>query len=288
MILQQARTTRAFTLVELLVVIAIIGVLIGLLLPAVQAAREASRRTQCMNHLKQFGLAFQSHHSSHDFFPSGGWNWFDAPTYINGQPATGADQKAGWGFQVLPYIEAQNVWEAGPAEAIGAPISLFFCPTRRSPQVVDHEDNYSPQINGGIITHALCDYAASNREENGIVQRFEPTDISQVTDGTSNTLLAADKRLNLTRLGEWQDDDNEGYTVGWNEDTIRMTRNSPSPDYYGDENNDGEKLFGSSHPGVINTAFADGSARTVSIDIEEDTFRRLGDIADGEQIDLTQ
>jgi len=288
MILCGKKSRNAFTLVELLVVISIIGVLIGLLLPAVQAAREASRRTQCTNHLKQIGLAFQNHHSSHGTFPTGGWNWDAPPTYVNGRPVSGPEQKAGWGFQILPYAEAQNVWEAGPVEAIGTPISFFFCPTRRSPQVVDHIDNYDPPINGGMITHALSDYAASNRELNGVVQRYEPVKISQVTDGTSHTLLAADKRLNLAFLGEWQDDDNEGYTSGWNEDTIRSTKNSPSPDLYGDESVDGEKLFGSSHPGTINAALADGSVRTISMNIDKDTFRWFGDIADGKQINETQ
>jgi prepilin-type N-terminal cleavage/methylation domain-containing protein len=284
----RSKPLHGFTLVELLVVISIIGVLIALLLPAVQAAREASRRTQCTNHLKQIGLAFQNHHSTHGYFPTGGWNWDDAPTYVNDRPLTGPDQKAGWGFQILPYAEAQNVWQAGPVVAIGTPISFFFCPTRRSPQVVDHIDNYDPPINGGSIAHALCDYAASNRELNGVVQRYEPVNLSQVTDGTSHTLLAADKRLNLAFLGEWQDDDNEGYTSGWNEDTIRSAKKSPSPDLYGDDDADGEKLFGSSHPGTINAALVDGSVRSISMDVDKDTFRRLGDIAGGEQLDETQ
>ena len=64
--------TRAFTLVELLVVIAIIGVLVALLLPAIQAARETARRTECLNHLKQMGVALENHHDAHNYFPTGG------------------------------------------------------------------------------------------------------------------------------------------------------------------------------------------------------------------------
>ena len=102
--LNLARISRGFTLVELLVVISIVGMLIALLLPAVQAAREASRRAQCMNNLKQIGLAFQNHYSAHQFFPSAGWDWFYPPTYQGGMPVTGSEQKAGWGFQILPYV----------------------------------------------------------------------------------------------------------------------------------------------------------------------------------------
>ncbi len=274
----------AFTLVELLVVISIIGVLIALLLPAVQASREAARRTQCVNNLKQIGLAFENHHGSHGFFPSGGWEWNDPPTYNHGRPVIGAEQRAGWGFQILPYIEAQNVWQSGPVTAVGTALPLFFCPSRRGPQTVIREDKYQPPISGGQIAHALCDYAAANREATGVVRHFEPTKISQVTDGTTHTLLAADKRLNLAFLGEPQDDDNEGYSVGWNEDTIRRTSRSPAPDHMGE--GDGEKIFGSSHTGIINAVFVDGSVRPIAFRIDRDIFALLGDIADGKTADV--
>jgi hypothetical protein len=82
-------------------------------------------------------------------------------------------------------------------------------------------------LNGQSATHALCDYAASNLDGTGVVRQYRPTKIGDIADGTSNTCLVGDKRLNLNRLGEPQADDNEGYTCGWNEDTVRVTSQRP-------------------------------------------------------------
>ena len=281
-----------FTLIELLVVIAIIGVLVGLLVPAVQQVRTSAANIQCQNNLKQIGLAFHNHHDTLRYFPTGGWDWSTPPTFVNGAPAVGADQKAGWGFQILPYLEQQNVWKGGAATAdadrvlvaIAAPLPVYFCPQRRLPQTVTYAE--AGYLGGITATHGLCDYAASNLDNNGVVRQFRPIRILEITDGTSNTCIVGDKRLNLTRLGQPQADDNEGYTAGWNEDTMRLTSSRPAPDYYGDPQFYGGKLFGGSHLAKFNMVFADGSVHAVSYSISQPVFQALGDIADGQPINL--
>ncbi|XZE51915.1 DUF1559 domain-containing protein [Planctomycetaceae bacterium SH139] len=270
----------AFTLIELLVVIAIIGILVGLLLPAAQAARESVRRISCANNLKQIGLAVHNHHDTQSFFPSGGWDWNAPPWYIDGQPAVGEAQRAGWAFQLLPFLEQSNTWAAGPETAIGQPVSGYFCPSRRGMQTINMPDQYVPAVTGGTLQHALCDYAASNRNGSGVIRRWRPRRFRDVIDGTSNTLLAGDKRLNLALLGQPQEDDNEGYTAGWNSDTVRQTDKLPLPDFIG--LGDGDGRFGSSHPGVFQVVLTDGSTRSVAYTIDEVTFRHLGDIHDGQ------
>lgn len=131
-----------FTLVELLVVIAIIGVLVSLLLPAVQSAREAARRAQCMNHLKQIGLAALNHESAQEAFPTGGWGWMWTGDADRG---FGQDQPGGWVYNLLPYMEQQPMHAAAAGntehptpenrEAAGRVLSTalagFICPSRR-------------------------------------------------------------------------------------------------------------------------------------------------------------
>ncbi len=137
--MRSAKRLRGFTLVELLVVIAIIGILIALLLPAIQAAREAARRLECKNHLKQISLGCLNHESSLHFFPTGGWGWG-----WMGDPDLGfaKRQPGGWIFNILPYIDMKSLYNmskglsgANKVNANNAlyrtPISLFNCPTRR-------------------------------------------------------------------------------------------------------------------------------------------------------------
>jgi prepilin-type N-terminal cleavage/methylation domain-containing protein/prepilin-type processing-associated H-X9-DG protein len=139
---QQNRSgKRGFTLVELLVVIAIIGILVALLLPAIQAAREAARRTQCMNQLRQIGIAMQNHIDSFKVFPTGGVHNgvqiedYQRGTLNNPGPPNGPNEQGlGWAYQLLPFLEQANVKALRrTSEISGVLIQGYFCPSRRPP-----------------------------------------------------------------------------------------------------------------------------------------------------------
>ncbi len=134
-------SNRGFTLVELLVVIAIIGVLVALLLPAIQAAREAARRTQCINGVRQMGVAVQNHLSAQKVFPTGGNN--PNPEIENyttgglnnpGKPNGPNKQGLGAFYQLLPYLEQGAIKGlTNNAELLVTTVPLYNCPSRRSP-----------------------------------------------------------------------------------------------------------------------------------------------------------
>jgi len=286
----------AFTLVELLVAIAVIGLLLALLLPAVQMAREAARRTQCKNNLKQIGLAFQLHEDQWRLLPTAGGDWGSAPTYINGQPATGVKQMAGWGYQILPYIDGQAAWKGGDGTtdnqrqriAVGTAFPVFFCPSRRSPATFTYSDGYISQSGQDLVTHALCDYASNNLNDGtGAIQGIlfgSPLGIRDQLDGTSTTLLVAEKRMNRFWFGQSRSDDNEGYTGADDWDMMRSANLKPAPDTNEETSENGYGEFGSSHRSGFNVLFVDGSVRHLSYQIDQTLFSRLGTRNDGQPV----
>ena len=166
----------AFTLVELLVVIAIIGILIGLLLPAINAAREAGRRTQCLNQVKQMGLACMTHESTNGFLPTDGWSY-----YWSGDPDRGYTraQPGGWIYNILPFMEYKSVHDLGAGLSLAAKrpllaqiaatvIPTIICPSRRPAKLY-------PNANGATCNAdtppqaAHTDYASNAGTNESIV-----------------------------------------------------------------------------------------------------------------------
>ncbi len=260
------RRARAFTLIELLVVIAIIAILIGLLLPAVQKVREAASRIQCANNLKQMALAFHGHNDSAGSFPTGGKN---TPPLDRAHDLDRGEW--GWTYQIMPYIEQDNVYRSPSfQEVYNTPIKLYYCPSRRGPTV------YA----SGTTAGGRLDYAGSAGTDpaglNGTLIRtgHGRVNILGVTDGTSNTVLLGDKRLNLAQLGV-NIDDNEAYVApGWNDDMdVYRFAEPPAPDYHS-PTIDKSLNFGSSHSAGFLAAFADGSVRMVRYGVGAEVFRR--------------
>lgn len=299
---------QAFTLVELLVVITIIGILIALLLPAVQAAREAARRSQCVNNLKQVGLAFHNYHDIFKFFPDGGRDSLTDSTpcdqCCNAESAPYARGGWNWTYQILPFVEQKPLYDqpnttAGDTVIYQTPVATFYCPTRRPPARYPNPstsnaktdyagcaggDSWNPGTTGsglGIVIRRVC-------------QR--PVDMAAVRDGTSNTLMVGEKQTNVKNLGSSGGDNEPWVNAGFDQDICRIgntksnvkdpstglpatAEGPPAPDSdHPDEAVTGtywSARFGASHPGVFNGVLGDGSVRAISYTVDAETFRRL-------------
>ncbi len=286
------RRNHGFTLVELLVVITIIGILIALLLPAVQAAREAARRMQCQNNLKQMGVAAHNHLSALSCFPSGGDLFYIAHSRIqNGTPAVAPQQAWGWNYQLLPYLEQEAVWaETDDLKVQGMRLPVNCnCPSRR----------VNPAYKYGNLPIALGDYAGNGGDTNegdtkGLGAFLYPASTptgpfpgakpSDFKDGMSNTVLAGEKYVPTTWYegGSWGD--NLGWYLGWGWDSIRFGAKQPMQDVEGiaEDNYD---FFGSPHAAGFNAVLCDGSVHSLSYTIQLDVFKYLCNRDDGKAID---
>ncbi len=305
------RLRRAFTLVELLVVIAIIGVLVALLLPAVQSAREAARRMQCSNNLKQMALAAHNFHDVEGRLPyntqaQGGWNW----AYQRNQRS--------WSClaRLLPYIEQANLKQQLQIEnltntdtagrtmgqnlaILSTPINIFFCPSDTARQ--KKADDIRANLQGVMIT--LSNYKGVNgsnwcwgtfvnngptndcdglQRGNGIFFRLDfqkKQRLANITDGTSNTMMFGEDIPALDAHCTWPYANGVGGTTAvppnWNK--------RPNGTLY-NPYNDWPHLysFRSRHPAGLQFAFADGSVRFIKDSTAAQTYRDLSTIDGGE------
>lgn len=187
-----------FTLVELLVVIAIIGILVLLLLPSIQAAREASRKSQCTNSLRQLGLAALQFEAAHGHFPTAS------------EDGVNLSQHA----RLLPFLEQQSVWEqvkqntAAQVDTSFAPtLATFLCPSDAEGEILDHEGRNNYRANSGTEL-GIWDPLLSEEQNNGVFVAGQETRAEQITDGMSNTALfteAASGDRDTTRISPLSD-----------------------------------------------------------------------------------
>ena len=205
---QQSRT--AFTLIELLVVIAIIAVLIALLLPAVQQAREAARRTQCRNNLKQIGLALHNYHDTHGVFPPGwvgrGTNY--SPTSTNYCSGNGIPHQAPWTVFLLPNIDQAALYnqlnlnadfsDAGidvpaPNRQFIVPMPAYQCPSDNELAVHSRRLCYFAVMGGGT-PDCTTDGGGRAMSRNGTLYVNSRINFRDLTDGSSNVFMVGESR----------------------------------------------------------------------------------------------
>jgi prepilin-type N-terminal cleavage/methylation domain-containing protein/prepilin-type processing-associated H-X9-DG protein len=281
---------RAFTLIELLVVIAIIGILVALLLPAVQSAREASRRSQCANNLKQIGLAFHNYHDTYKRFPNSAFD----PAYATNSCFV----------SILPFLEQKNISDlydftrpnTDPVNmaAVSKRIDIYICPSAAFQRIVpDPTCDGSSRAAG---TYAVCTgstnpWATATNPHNGAIVNIASgfTGMHSITDGTSNTFLAGESDWNypdyLFTSGPCTGQQRWGFTY-WSS-PYPLATGFATFNGFNHRRLDGVSgrlaCFRSDHSGGANFVLCDGAVRFFAQTVPQSTLdalatRALGDI----------
>jgi prepilin-type N-terminal cleavage/methylation domain-containing protein/prepilin-type processing-associated H-X9-DG protein len=311
MLLNRKRPS-GFTLIELLVVIAIISVLVAMLLPAVQAAREAARRTQCVNNLMQLGIAIKNYENAFESLPSGVVNTtgpiVDAPVGYH----------FNWITQLLPYLEAKAVYrrfdfnqglyqpENGTARAVR--LNVLICPSAVAPFRMA-EPATGPSIGGEpvLTNYAGCyndSEAPIDVKNNGVFFLNSHIRNEDIEDGASNTIFIGEKLSDELELG-WASGTrstlrNCGTAVnglsirqrsGWAVPSPNSNPPAKVPAKAGNPTVGNESVvggFSSRHPGGANFSMGDGSVRYLKSTIDPHIFALLGNRADGDLLSSDQ
>jgi prepilin-type N-terminal cleavage/methylation domain-containing protein/prepilin-type processing-associated H-X9-DG protein len=326
--MHKTNCSRAFTLVELLVVIAIIGILISLLLPAIQAAREAARRMECSNNLKQIGLAVHTHLDSQKYFPTGGWGngWI-------GDPDRGFSkrQPGGWCYNILPGLELRSVHDMGKGSPTATkmtlanqlartPLEVFNCPTRRASRLYPNPYsgtfvavNAAPNKTNDNVA-ARGDYAVSSGNfmynlggpasmtDAATYVWPNPDDWSQPMNGVSFfrseiKVVEVIDGLNQTIYAGEKYMNPDHYSTGLDGTDNENPFNGYDDDSVRiatvaplrDRRGVGPNLyFGSAHSSTCNFVFCDGSVHAIAFTIDDDTFSHLGNRRDRVPVDSSK
>ena len=285
---------RTFTLVELLVVIAIIGVLVALLLPAIQAAREAARRSQCKNNLKQIGLALHNYESTRRTFPPG---YTSAATTING-PGTGPGWR--WGAYILPYLEESSIQidfkrkpitdplydQTRDPHASRLPLPLRFRRAARCSPCKTAAAPRSPKSRSANYVGVAGTYEVTVFPDTGtgVLFRNKSIAIKQITDGLSHTLMIGERDSHKSPETTWVGAitnsvipplnptyDNEGPPV-----LILTNTGTVADDRVPNNALDHVEDSNSAHPQGVHFMFADGSVQAINNDIDPNVWVALG------------
>ncbi len=299
---------NGFTLIELLVVIAIIAVLIALLVPAVQKVREAAARLQCQNNLKQIGLALHNFHGTYKRFPSGlmvpvgtGSGAIFPSTCPRCQQPPMPGKWGSWLTWILPYMEQgplygqvdlnnrEYAYANGPTTPAAQVVPTYLCPSDYVPLTTIQYGTYYFGVNSYFANAGTKAWPVSAASLNGVMYYNSSVRIADVTDGTSNCLLAGerysqDPAMSDADLSDWR---------GW-----AWTNYNSGGDHLGDTSwpinsraanigADARKCnFGSGHTGGANFVLCDGSVRFLSQTISIVTLQRVSVPNDGNPITL--
>ncbi len=318
---KQGSRRSAFTLIELLVVIAIIGILIGMLLPAVQSVREAARRIQCANNIKQISLAALNYESTNARFP--------AAHMQQGNPLSSENFVTGsmWSADLLPFLEQQNVHNLFPndlpdyystdfyaafggiQQACSTWIPAYRCPSTNDPERVT--EYWTSGINDRITCSYLgCGSGTSfvesgpgshvgDPESDGVMLRDDWITHSQVTDGLSNTVFFGETFSALGVLGQSDYDGSPQHVDHWyiwsgdlaavnieSSEVVGSTAARINATKIADSDvNEKELSYGSFHAGGgVNLAYCDGHVRFVTETIDAVVFSAMGTRNGGETV----